>query len=73
MGLVDRLKNFDGHSSVSKEFRVYSLQGAILSVVTILGKNYCAVRKRTKAAFSFSGALTIIFHLLPSHFVFGNR
>ena len=35
---AEKLKNLDGHSTVSKEFRVYTVQGAALSVVTILGK-----------------------------------
>ena len=35
MTLSERLKNLDAHSSVSKEFRVYTAQGAILSVVTV--------------------------------------
>lgn len=36
MGLIDRLKKVDAHSSVSQEFRVYTTQGAVLSVVTVL-------------------------------------
>jgi endoplasmic reticulum-Golgi intermediate compartment protein 3 len=36
MGLQERLKSFDAHSSVSNEFRVYTAQGAVLSVVTVI-------------------------------------
>ena len=36
MSLSERLKKVDAHSSVSKEFRVYTLSGAILSVVTLM-------------------------------------
>jgi len=36
MSLKERLKKVDAHSSVSKEFRVYTVQGAVLSVVTVL-------------------------------------
>jgi hypothetical protein len=32
----DELRSLDGHSSVSKDFRVYSLQGAVLSVVAVV-------------------------------------
>jgi hypothetical protein len=39
MAISDRLKNLDGHSSVSKEFRVYTVSGAILSVATLVGKD----------------------------------
>ena len=35
MSLTDRLRNFDSHSSVSKEFRVYTSSGAVLSIVTL--------------------------------------
>lgn len=38
-GFAEKLKNYDSHSSVSKEFRVYTVQGAVLSVVTLLGKS----------------------------------
>jgi len=36
MGLADALKSIDAHSSVAKEFRVYTVQGAVLSVATVL-------------------------------------
>jgi endoplasmic reticulum-Golgi intermediate compartment protein 3 len=36
MSLADRLKNLDSHSSVSKEFRVYTIHGAVLSIVTLI-------------------------------------
>jgi hypothetical protein len=35
--MQERLQKFDSHSSVSKEFRVYTIQGAVLSVVTVIG------------------------------------
>jgi hypothetical protein len=38
MAISDRLKNLDAHSSVSKEFRVYTVYGAILSVATVVGE-----------------------------------
>lgn len=34
--LKDRLKKIDAHSSVSNEFRVYTVQGAVVSVATVL-------------------------------------
>ena len=40
MGLQESLRKFDSHSSVSKEFRVYTIQGAVLSVVTVIGTYY---------------------------------
>jgi hypothetical protein len=43
MGISDNLRKMDAHSSVSSEFRVYTMQGAILSVVTVLGKIHRAV------------------------------
>lgn len=36
MGLQERLKSFDAHSSVSNEFRVYTAHGAVLSVLTVI-------------------------------------
>jgi len=36
MSLQERLKKVDAHSSVSSEFRVYTVQGAVLSVATVL-------------------------------------
>lgn len=44
----DRLKNIDSHSSVAKEFRVYTTHGAILSVMTVLLMVYLVY---TEAAF----------------------
>ena len=38
MGLKDKLKTLDSHSTVSSEFRVYSIQGAVLSILTLTGK-----------------------------------
>jgi len=49
MGLSERLKNLD-QGSVSKEFRVYTLQGAVLSVVTVLFILYLVV---TEVYFNF--------------------
>ena len=37
MSFAESLKKYDSHSTVSKEFRVYTIQGAVLSVVTIIG------------------------------------
>lgn len=37
MGFQENLRQFDTQSSVSKEFRVYTVQGAALSVVTVIG------------------------------------
>lgn len=36
MSLKDRIRNIDGHSSVSNEFRVYTIHGAIVSIITII-------------------------------------
>ena len=41
MEFKERLRKFDSHSSVSKEFRVFTIQGAALSVVTCLGAFLC--------------------------------
>ena len=38
VGFADRLKKMDAHSTVNNEFRVYTMQGAILSVITVAGK-----------------------------------
>ena len=38
MGIREKLQKFDTHSAVSKEFRVYSVQGAAISVLTVSGK-----------------------------------
>jgi hypothetical protein len=40
MTVSERLRNFDSHSSVSKEFRVYTVQGAVLSVLTLVAIAY---------------------------------
>ena len=37
MALSDQLRRMDAHSGVSKEFRVYTVQGAVLSVITVVG------------------------------------
>ena len=42
MAISDKLRRMDAHSGVSKEFRVYTVQGAVLSVVTVVGK--CCIR-----------------------------
>ena len=36
MTLSERLRKLDSHSSVSKEFRVYTTHGAVLSILTVL-------------------------------------
>lgn len=40
MSIQDRLRQLDSHSSVSKELRVYTIQGAVLSVVTVVAILY---------------------------------
>jgi endoplasmic reticulum-Golgi intermediate compartment protein 3 len=50
MGLQERLKSFDAHSSVSNEFRVYTAQGAILSIVTVIIIIYLVI---SEARFNF--------------------
>ena len=50
MSVADRLKKLDGHSSVSNEFRVYTIQGAVLSVVTVLIILYLVI---TEVTFNF--------------------
>ena len=42
-GLSEQLKKVDAHSSVSSEFRVYTLSGAVLSVITLLLVLYLVV------------------------------
>lgn len=46
----DKLKKYDAHSSVSNEFRVYTLHGAILSITTVLLIFYFII---TEASFNF--------------------
>lgn len=36
MGIGDSLKRLDGHSTISKEFRVHTVQGAVLSTITLV-------------------------------------
>jgi hypothetical protein len=43
MSLNERLRKLDAHSSVSKEFRVYTVHGAVLSVVTVLAIIYLLI------------------------------
>jgi hypothetical protein len=38
MGIAEHLSSIDAHSGVSKEFRVYTVHGAVLSVATIVGE-----------------------------------
>ena len=45
MGIADNLRVLDAHSSVSKEFRVYTIQGAVLSVLTVVGKPHISFRR----------------------------
>mmetsp|Transcript_23501 Transcript_23501/g.55333 ORF Transcript_23501/g.55333 Transcript_23501/m.55333 type:complete len:412 (+) Transcript_23501:112-1347(+) len=40
MGLQERLRKYDSHSSVSREFRVYTAHGAVLSVLTCVAIIY---------------------------------
>jgi hypothetical protein len=50
MGVSEGLKKFDAQGSVSSEFRVYTFQGAVLSVVTLLCILYLVV---TEVYFNF--------------------
>lgn len=59
MSVSDRLKNFD-QGSVSKEFRVYTVSGAIISVITILFIAYLAV---TEIYFNFQIVLHELVHV----------
>jgi len=43
MGFSENLKSFDSHSTVSNEFRVRTVHGAILSVVTIVAICYLVI------------------------------
>jgi hypothetical protein len=54
MTVSERLRNFDSHSSVSKEFRVYTVQGAVLSVLTLLAIAYFVT---TELAYNFQSTL----------------
>lgn len=54
MSLKDRLKNFDAQSSVSNEFRVYTVQGAVFSVLTVLAIVYLVI---TEVRFNFQVVL----------------
>jgi hypothetical protein len=38
MGIAEKLSSLDAHSGVSKEFRVYTVHGAVLSVATLVGE-----------------------------------
>jgi endoplasmic reticulum-Golgi intermediate compartment protein 3 len=54
MSLKDRLRNFDTQQTVQSEFRVYTVQGAILSVVTVALILYLVI---TEAIFNFQVTL----------------
>jgi endoplasmic reticulum-Golgi intermediate compartment protein 3 len=43
MSISDRLKKIDSNSTVSKEFRVYTVHGAVVSVATVLLIGYLVV------------------------------
>lgn len=60
MSLAERLKKLDSHSSVSKEFRVYTVQGAFLSVTTLCIILYLVV---TEVYFNFQVTLTERVHV----------
>jgi hypothetical protein len=49
MAFSDTLKKLDSHSSVSEELRVYTVQGAALSVITVVGE-CCAGRSHDRCA-----------------------
>jgi hypothetical protein len=54
MTVSERLRNIDSHSSVSKEFRVYTVQGAVLSVLTLVAIAYFVT---TEYAYNFQATL----------------
>ena len=56
----DRLRGFDAHSSVESEYRVYTLQGALLSVITVLLILYLVV---TEFWFNFQVVTTERVHV----------
>ena len=58
--LTDRLRGFDAHSSVENEFRVYTHQGAVLSVFTVLVIVYLVV---TEFWFNFQVVTTEQVHV----------
>lgn len=60
MGIGDRLKNLDAQSSVSSEFRVYTLHGAVLSVVTVIAIIYLVT---TEVAYNFKVRLSETVHV----------
>lgn len=60
MSLQERLKRLDTHSSVSKEFRVYTIQGAVLSVATVIAIVYLVI---SEARFNFENVIKESVHV----------
>ena len=50
MGIAEQLRNLDGHSTVSKEFRVYTVHGAVVTLFTLLSK--CFFVRSSRAVLS---------------------
>jgi len=60
MGFQENLRQFDTQSSVSKEFRVYTVQGAALSVVTVIAIIYLVF---TEIGYNFKLLMTERVHV----------
>lgn len=60
MGIADRLKRMDAHSSVSSEFRVHTVEGALLSMVTLV---FIAYLVTTEFLFNFQVTLKETVHV----------
>jgi len=60
MGFQENLRQFDTQSSVSKEFRVYTVQGAALSVVTVIAIIYLVF---TEMGYNFKLIMTERVHV----------
>lgn len=60
MGFQENLRKFDNHSSVSKEFRVYTFHGAVLSVVTVIAITYLVF---TEMGYNFKLIMTERVHV----------
>lgn len=60
MNLVDRLKRFDTNGSVAQEFRVYTVQGAVFSVLTLVSILYLVT---TEAYFNFQIDVQQLLHV----------
>jgi len=60
----DRLKRLDTHSTVSKEFRVYTLYGAVLSMITVFGTFLCECHRLVLFRSDFLDIDLTKFHLI---------